>query len=298
MVATLGGLLALPLGLAVLLLPLLATELSRPRDSAWGALVLLLGLVLVTSADRLSGAPMLGVVCAALLIGRLGVEVGLGRWRQLSDEERQRLGSTERWSTSFSQLGATLAQAGQQLGSLAANLGDRLGRARSGTAPAGGAAAAPRATAGGSRGRSKRWVRPEPAPSAEPASSTPQAPSTATAGPAQAPDPATVPGTGAIGGSAAAGVGAASEPATAAGADSAAVTAVAAADSNGDDDDDGDGAPEGAAGSIERFSEQVADVADHRPPHDRADEAPAPADGEEPPAAMPENGLEPPPTLP
>ena len=30
------------------LLPLLAVELSRPRDGAWGALVLLLGLVLVT----------------------------------------------------------------------------------------------------------------------------------------------------------------------------------------------------------------------------------------------------------
>ena len=56
MLATLGGLLALPLGLSVLLLPLLLPELSRPRDSAWGALILLLGLVLVTSADRLSGA--------------------------------------------------------------------------------------------------------------------------------------------------------------------------------------------------------------------------------------------------
>ena len=45
MVATLGGLAALLVGLAILLLPLLATELSRPRDSAWGAVMLLLGLV-------------------------------------------------------------------------------------------------------------------------------------------------------------------------------------------------------------------------------------------------------------
>ena len=62
MLASLGGALALLLGLAVLLLPLLTPELSRPRDVLWGAVVLLLGLVLVTSADRLTGAPMLGVV--------------------------------------------------------------------------------------------------------------------------------------------------------------------------------------------------------------------------------------------
>lgn len=52
MLATLGGILALVLGLVILLLPLLATELSRPRDSFWGAVVLLLGLVLVTKIGR------------------------------------------------------------------------------------------------------------------------------------------------------------------------------------------------------------------------------------------------------
>jgi len=51
MFATLGGTLTLLVGLAVLLLPLLANELSRPRDAAWGAVVLLLGLVLVTCAE-------------------------------------------------------------------------------------------------------------------------------------------------------------------------------------------------------------------------------------------------------
>jgi hypothetical protein len=55
MLAILGGTLALVLGLAVLLLPLLAPELSRARDAAWGAVVLLLGLVLVTTAERLTG---------------------------------------------------------------------------------------------------------------------------------------------------------------------------------------------------------------------------------------------------
>jgi hypothetical protein len=173
MFATLGGLLALPLGLTVLLLPLLAPELSRPRDSAWGAVLLLLGLDLVTSADRLTGAPMLGVLCGALLIGRLGLEVGLGRWRQLTEEERQRLGSLERWSTSFRQLGITsaglLERAGAGIGNLTAGIG-QLPAGSGGLA--GGAAGERRPTAsagpgGGAPARSggkrkgKRWVRPE-----------------------------------------------------------------------------------------------------------------------------------------
>lgn len=159
MVATLGGLLALPLGLLVLLLPLLATELSRPRDSVWGALVLLLALVLVTSADRLTGAPMLGVVCSGLLIGRLLVEVGQARWRQLSPEEQQRLSSLERWTTSFGQLGATVAGLGQQLGGAVAGLGQGLG---GGDQPA-----PPRVPAARTKATGKRWVRPE-TPSVEP----------------------------------------------------------------------------------------------------------------------------------
>ncbi len=110
MLATLAGLLALVVGLGVLTLPLMTPELSRPRDAAWGALVLLLGLVLVTCADRLTGAPMLGVVCGGLLVGRLGTEVGQGRWRALSEEERSRLGSAERWQTSAQQLGASLTR--------------------------------------------------------------------------------------------------------------------------------------------------------------------------------------------
>ena len=162
MVATLGGLLALPLGLLVLLLPLLATELSRPRDSAWGAVVLLLGLVLVTSSDRLTGAPMLGVVCGGLLIGRLIAEVGQARWRQLTPEEQQRLGSLERWTTSFSQLGATLAGLGQQLTAAAEGLGQGLGsgtgRSTSSSLPA----PANEKPKPKGKAKGKRWVRPEP----------------------------------------------------------------------------------------------------------------------------------------
>ena len=87
MLASLSGSLALALGLAVMLLPLLSPELSRPRDAVWGAVLLLLGLVLVTGADRLSGSPMLAVLCGGLLIGRLGGEVMQLRWSQLTPEE-------------------------------------------------------------------------------------------------------------------------------------------------------------------------------------------------------------------
>jgi hypothetical protein len=143
MLATLGGSLALLLGLGILLLPLLATELSRPRDSFWGAVVLLLGLVLVTTTERLTGAPMLAVLCGGLLIGRLGSEVGLARWRQLTPEEQLRLGSAERWRSSLSQLGASCAQllqlATRALGGAGAWIAERR---------------QPRST-------TKRWVRPE-----------------------------------------------------------------------------------------------------------------------------------------
>ena len=110
MLATLGGCFALLLGIAVLLLPLLTPELSRPRDAFWGAVVLLLGLVLVTSAERLTGAPMLAVLCGGLLIGRLGTEVGRGRWNQLSGEERSALATPQRWASGLQQLGAASAR--------------------------------------------------------------------------------------------------------------------------------------------------------------------------------------------
>ena len=158
MLATLGGLLALLLGLTILLLPLLASELSRPRDSAWGAVVLLLGLVLVTSADRLTGAPMLGVLCGGLLIGRLSAEVSQGRWRQLTPEEQQRLWSAERWQTSLQQAGATLAHLIAVVTTAGSGLGQWLAQRRQ-----------PKSTG-------KRWVRPE-APESSESSETGESPS-------------------------------------------------------------------------------------------------------------------------
>jgi hypothetical protein len=146
MLATLTGDLCLLVGLAVLLLPLLATELSRPRDGAWGAVVLLLGLVLVTSNDRLRGAPMLAVACGALLIGRLGSEVAQARWQQLSPEEQHRLGSRERWASSLQQLITVLASLGSNASGVVASFKP--------ASPA-------QPTREGASRSGKRWVRPE-----------------------------------------------------------------------------------------------------------------------------------------
>jgi hypothetical protein len=164
MLAILGGALALAVGVVVLLLPVLVSELSRPRDTAWGAVVLLLGLVLVTSADRLTGSPMLAVLCGGLLIGRLGTEVGLSRWRQLTVEERQRLGSPERWRRSLDQLAASLAGVAQRAGGVLGTLGGTLGGL-------GGAMTAGRRTKTGG----KRWVRPETPPADTPAATAGEA---------------------------------------------------------------------------------------------------------------------------
>ena len=141
MLATLSGDVCLLFGLALLLLPLLAVELSRPRDGVWGAVVLLLGLVLVTSSDRLRGAPMLAVLCGGLLVSRLSAEVGQARWRALSEEEQTRLRSIDHWLTGLHQLGTAAGGLSEGLGGMAKQL----------------------KPAGKSGVSGKKWVRPEPA---------------------------------------------------------------------------------------------------------------------------------------
>jgi len=151
MLATLAGLLALLGGLVVLLVPLMTPELSRQRDSFWGAVVLLLGLTLVTCSERLAGAPMLAVICAGLLIGRLSLEVSQLRWRLLTGEERQVLVSAERWQANLQQLAAAVAR----LVAISAELKDQLLQLVS--------------SKGGPKTPGKRWVRadqPEAAPAA------------------------------------------------------------------------------------------------------------------------------------
>jgi len=150
MLATFAGLLALFAGLLMLLVPLLTPELSRQRDSFWGAVVLLLGLTLVTCSERLVGAPMVAVLCATLLIGRLSLEVSQGRWRQLSPEEKQALTSIERWQAALQQLAAASARLLTVVSELVKQLVGAIGARTSSTH-----------SGSSSKSHGKRWVRPE-----------------------------------------------------------------------------------------------------------------------------------------
>ena len=156
--AVLIGSLALIAGLLLMVLPLVASELARPRDSFWAAVVLLLGLVLVTASERLTGAPMLGVMCGGLLIGRLGSEVGQQRWSALEPAQQQRLSETSYWMEQLQQLRGAAAKLLAAGGIVASWLKERLNKPEV----------------------SKRWVRAdatgEPTPSeAEPSATEPSA---------------------------------------------------------------------------------------------------------------------------
>jgi hypothetical protein len=165
LLAILIGSLALLVGLALLLEPLLLPELSRPRDALWAAVVLLLGLVLVTAAERLQGAPMLGVLCGGLLVGRLGTEVGQQRWQQLPPDERLKLRTVAHWQRRALDLAVAVSRAVGLAGALLVWVAQRSRR--------------PVLT--------KRWVRadlppaarteqePEPAPTPAPADESPVA---------------------------------------------------------------------------------------------------------------------------
>ena len=107
-----------------------------------------------------------------LLIARLGGEVAQARWIQLSVEERQRLGSAERWRTSLNQLGASIAKLLEVAAGVVAGFSAWIAERRKG-APT-----------------TKRWVRPEatgsdgaPAPDA-----STSAPATGSATAEQAPE--------------------------------------------------------------------------------------------------------------
>ncbi|MFM9087243.1 MAG: Ycf66 family protein [Cyanobium sp.] len=147
MLAILIGSLALLVGLALLLEPLLLPELSRPRDALWAAVVLLLGLVLVTAAERLQGAPMLGVLCGGLLVGRLGTEVGQQRWQQLPPDERLQLRTVAHWQRRALDLAVAVSRAVGLAGALLVWVAQRSRR--------------PVLT--------KRWVRADLPPAATPA---------------------------------------------------------------------------------------------------------------------------------
>ena len=152
--AVLIGSLALIAGLLLMVLPLVASELARPRDSFWAAVVLLLGLVLVTASERLTGAPMLGVMCGGLLIGRLGSEVGQQRWSALEPAQQQRLSETSYWMEQLQQLRGAATKLLAAGGIVASWLQERLNKPEV----------------------SKRWVRADAIAEATPSEAEPTAP--------------------------------------------------------------------------------------------------------------------------
>ena len=173
--AVLIGSLALLAGLLLMLLPLLASELARPRDSFWAAVVLLLGLVLVTASDRLTGAPMLGVLCGGLLIGRLGSEVGQQRWGALETAQQQRFSETSYWSEQLQQLRGAAAKLLAAGGIVVSWLQERLKKPEvskrwvraDATAEATPSEAEPTATEPSAGAEISAEVVPEPEPAAE-----------------------------------------------------------------------------------------------------------------------------------
>jgi hypothetical protein len=86
---------------------------------------------------------MLAVLCGSLLISRLSAEVGQARWRALSEEEQNKLGSPDHWLNNLQQLGSAVASLGEGLTGIVKQV----------------------KPAGKSGVTSKKWVRPEPEPS-------------------------------------------------------------------------------------------------------------------------------------
>ncbi len=103
MVVTFIGYLYEIAGVAILLLPLLFRELSRPRDSIWGGLIVISGLIFILDNDRFFGAPQIAESIGLLVFIRLFIEVSRHRWQLLSQEEKTNLKSIDRFNTSFRQ---------------------------------------------------------------------------------------------------------------------------------------------------------------------------------------------------
>tara|TARA_Y100001968_G_scaffold291392_1_gene295760 strand:- start:268 stop:786 length:519 start_codon:yes stop_codon:yes gene_type:complete len=105
MLISIFGYFFLFVGLIVLVFPLMLVELSRPRDWLYGGLFLFLGLFLLVENVLLRGSINLLVLCMAILLGKMFLEIIQNRWYQLSSEEKKRIASFERWLESFNELG-------------------------------------------------------------------------------------------------------------------------------------------------------------------------------------------------
>ena len=92
------------LGLLMLILPLVLVELSRPRDWLIGGLFLFLGLFLLVENVYLGDSINLFVISMVILYAIMISEIIQNRWYKLTFEEKNRIGSLERWVQSFKQL--------------------------------------------------------------------------------------------------------------------------------------------------------------------------------------------------
>ena len=110
MISLLLGCVSILLGFLILLLPLLLTELSRPRDGFLGGLFLVQGLVLSFDSDLFNGSPLMVLVAGGIIFSKMLMEIAESRWARLASEEKNRIRSFERWSTSFSQLTSVLKE--------------------------------------------------------------------------------------------------------------------------------------------------------------------------------------------
>ncbi len=112
MVVSIFGDLFIFVGLLILALPLMLVELSRPRDWLMGGLFLFLGLFLLVENDLFRGSINLLVISMAILYGKMILEIIQTRWYQLSSEEKNLIGSFQRWLESFKQLGQSFVLLG------------------------------------------------------------------------------------------------------------------------------------------------------------------------------------------
>ena len=101
MLAIILGYLLIVLGFCIVILPVLITELSRPRDSVWGAIIMILGLILINSYERFNGSPMVAVLLSSCLFSRLFLEISQNRWQFLTLEEKTSLKTFSRFKNSF-----------------------------------------------------------------------------------------------------------------------------------------------------------------------------------------------------
>ena len=112
MIVSISGYLFLFVGFLILVLPLILVELSRPRDWLRGGLFLFLGLFLLVENDILRGSINVFVIPMSILYGIMILEIINNRWYQLSDDEKKRIASLERWFESFKQLSQIIALLG------------------------------------------------------------------------------------------------------------------------------------------------------------------------------------------